>query len=102
MPGILPSLTIQEALDVTRIYSVADMLPADEPLIRQRPFRSPHHTVSYAGLVGGGRWPKPGEISLAFCALLLGRRGENPDPLTPPRPSSPTERLARCRPRQRV
>ena len=51
MPGILPSLTIEEALDVTRIYSVADMLSADEPLIRRRPFRSPHHTVSYAGLI---------------------------------------------------
>ena len=71
MPGILPRLTIEEALDVTRIYSVADQLPADEPLIRSRPFRAPHHTVSYAGLVGGGRWPKPGEISLAHRGVLF-------------------------------
>jgi magnesium chelatase family protein len=71
MPGILPRLTIQEALEVTRIYSVADQLSSDEPLIRHRPFRAPHHTVSYAGLVGGGRWPKPGEISLAHRGVLF-------------------------------
>jgi magnesium chelatase family protein len=70
MPGILPQMTIDEALDVTRIYSVADHLSADEPLIRFRPFRAPHHTVSYAGLIGGGRWPKPGEISLAHLGVL--------------------------------
>jgi magnesium chelatase family protein len=71
MPGILPKLTIEEALDVTRIYSVADQLSPDEPLVRYRPFRAPHHTVSYAGLVGGGRWPKPGEISLAHRGVLF-------------------------------
>jgi magnesium chelatase family protein len=71
MPSILPGLTIDEALDVTRIYSVADALPPDEPLIRHRPFRAPHHTISYAGLVGGGRWPKPGEISLAHRGILF-------------------------------
>lgn len=71
MPGILPKLTIEEALDVTRIYSVADALSPDEPLVRHRPFRAPHHTVSYAGLVGGGRWPKPGEISLAHRGVLF-------------------------------
>ncbi|NJN97661.1 MAG: YifB family Mg chelatase-like AAA ATPase [Anaerolineales bacterium] len=71
MPGILPKLTIAEALDVTRIYSVADQLSPDEPLVRHRPFRAPHHTVSYAGLVGGGRWPKPGEISLAHRGILF-------------------------------
>lgn len=71
MPGILPRLTVEEALDVTRIYSVADQLPPDEPVVRYRPFRSPHHTVSYAGLIGGGRWPKPGEISLAHRGVLF-------------------------------
>lgn len=71
MPGILPSLDIEEALDVTRIYSVADQLSPDEPLVRHRPFRAPHHTVSYAGLIGGGRWPKPGEISLAHRGVLF-------------------------------
>ncbi|UCC89999.1 MAG: YifB family Mg chelatase-like AAA ATPase, partial [Anaerolineales bacterium] len=71
MPSILPGLTLDEALDITRIYSVADALPPDEPLIRHRPFRAPHHTISYAGLVGGGRWPKPGEISLAHRGILF-------------------------------
>jgi len=71
MPGILPRMSIDEALDVTRIYSVADQLPADVPLIRNRPFRSPHHTISHAGLVGGGNWPHPGEISLAHRGVLF-------------------------------
>jgi magnesium chelatase family protein len=71
LPSILPNMTIDEALDVTRIYSVADQLPADTPLIRQRPFRSPHHTISHAGLVGGGNWPHPGEISLAHRGVLF-------------------------------
>lgn len=71
MPGILPRLTIDEALDVTRIYSVADQLPQDAPLVRVRPFRAPHHTISHAGLVGGGNWPHPGEISLAHRGVLF-------------------------------
>ncbi len=71
MPGILPEMTIEESLDVTRIYSVADALPAGIPLIRQRPFRAPHHTISHAGLVGGGNWPHPGEISLAHHGVLF-------------------------------
>ena len=71
LPSILPKLTLREALDITRIYSVADALPAGEPLVRTRPFRSPHHTISHAGLVGGGRWPKPGEISLAHNGVLF-------------------------------
>ncbi len=71
LPGILPELTLEEALEVTRIYSVADMLPADTPLVRQRPFRAPHHTISHAGLVGGGRLPRPGEISLAHRGVLF-------------------------------
>jgi magnesium chelatase family protein len=71
VPGILPRMTIEEALDVTRIYSVADQLPSEVPLIRRRPFRAPHHTISHAGLVGGGNWPHPGEISLAHRGVLF-------------------------------
>lgn len=71
LPSILPRLTLSEALDVTRIYSVAGALPEGQPLIRTRPFRAPHHTISHAGLVGGGRWPRPGEISLAHRGVLF-------------------------------
>jgi len=71
MPSILPKMTIDEALDVTRIYSVADALPPDVPLLRSRPFRAPHHTISHAGLVGGGHIPHPGEVSLAHRGVLF-------------------------------
>lgn len=71
LPSILPQLTIDESLDVTRIYSVADQLPEGVPWIRSRPFRAPHHTISHAGLVGGGNWPHPGEISLAHRGVLF-------------------------------
>jgi magnesium chelatase family protein len=71
LPGILPEMSIEESLDVTRIFSVADQLPAGTPLIKHRPFRSPHHTISHAGLVGGGNIPKPGEISLAHRGVLF-------------------------------
>jgi len=71
LPSILPSMTIDEALEVTRVYSVADQLPPDTPLMQYRPFRSPHHTISHAGLVGGGNWPNPGEISLAHRGVLF-------------------------------
>jgi magnesium chelatase family protein len=59
LPGFLPEMSIEESLDVTRIYSVADQLPAGTPLIRHRPFRAPHHIIGHAGLVGGGNIPKP-------------------------------------------
>ncbi len=71
MPSILPTLSLEEALEVTRVYSVADQLSGDMPLIRVRPFRAPHHTISNAGLVGGGNWPRPGEISLAHRGVLF-------------------------------
>ncbi len=71
MPSILPHMTVEESLEVTKIYSVAGLLPPETPLIRHRPFRAPHHTISHAGLVGGGHWPRPGEISLAHRGVLF-------------------------------
>jgi len=71
LPSILPPMTTDEALEVTKIYSVSGLLPPDTPLLKQRPFRSPHYTVSNAGLVGGGHWPKPGEISLSHRGVLF-------------------------------
>lgn len=64
-------MSLEAALEVTRIYSIADQLPADEPLLRARPLRAPHHTISHAGLVGGVNWPQPGEISLAHRGVLF-------------------------------
>jgi len=69
--SILPPLSLEEALEVTKIYSISDMLPSDTPLMRLRPFRAPHHTISHAGLVGGGNMPHPGEISLAHRGVLF-------------------------------
>lgn len=70
-PSIMPRMSLHEALEVTKIYSVAGMLPPETPLLLQRPFRAPHHTTSYVALVGGGRWPKPGEVSLAHRGVLF-------------------------------
>ena len=71
MPGILPSLTMEESLEVSSIYSVAGLLSSQQPLIRNRPFRAPHHTISPSALAGGGRIPRPGEISLATGGILF-------------------------------
>ena len=71
LPSILPDMTRGEALEVTQIYSVLGMLSEKEPLVMQRPFRSPHHTISSMGLTGGGTNPKPGEISMAHKGVLF-------------------------------
>jgi magnesium chelatase family protein len=71
IPSILPPLSVEEALEVTRIHSVAGMLKSDLPLMVHRPFRAPHHTASSAGLLGGGTHPQPGEVSLAHRGVLF-------------------------------
>jgi len=71
LPSILPSMTDEEILEVTKIYSVAGLLPPDQPLANLRPFRAPHHTTSSVALVGGGTFPKPGEITLSHRGVLF-------------------------------
>ncbi|MGE5573715.1 MAG: YifB family Mg chelatase-like AAA ATPase [Bacteroidota bacterium] len=71
MPSILPPLTWEEALEVTRVYSAAGLLPTGSSVVSTRPFRNPHHTISAPGLIGGGRVPRPGEISLAHRGVLF-------------------------------
>ncbi len=71
LPGILPELTIEQALEVTRIHSVAGLLPPGRPLVDRPPFRAPHHTTSTAAIVGGGTGPRPGEATLAHRGVLF-------------------------------
>lgn len=71
IPSILPDLTFEEALEITKIYSISGLLPKNKPIITQRPYRSPHHTISPNSLIGGGRIPKPGEVSLANYGVLF-------------------------------
>src|SRR5436190_1659035 len=71
LPTILPRMSLEEALETTKIHSVAGTLPLGESLVARRPFRSPHHTISDAGLIGGGSYPRPGEVSLAHGGVLF-------------------------------
>ncbi len=71
IPTILPPMAFEEALETTKIHSVAGIIPKDKALITERPFRSPHHTVSDAALVGGGSFPRPGEVSFAHYGVLI-------------------------------
>ena len=71
MPSILPDMSFEEALEVTKVHSIAGVLPKNTPIISQRPFRSPHHTVSSVSLSGGGTMPRPGELSLAHNGILF-------------------------------
>ncbi len=71
LPSILPPLSFEEALETTKIHSVAGLLGRSHALVSQRPFRSPHHTISDAGLIGGGSYPRPGEVSLATNGILF-------------------------------
>jgi len=71
LPTILPQMTVEEAIEVTKIYSAVGLLNPDDPLIKQRPFRSPHHTASTASIIGGGNNARPGEISLAHNGVLF-------------------------------
>ena len=71
IPSILPDLTFEESLEITKIHSIAGLLSKDTPILLTRPFRSPHHTVTINSLIGGGKIPKPGEISLAHFGVLF-------------------------------
>jgi magnesium chelatase family protein len=71
LPSILPPLTTEEILEVSKVYSVSGLLSEERPLIRERPFRAPHHTSSAVALVGGGQWPRPGEVSLSHRGVLF-------------------------------
>ena len=71
IPGILPKMSLEESFETTRIHSVAGLVKPDESLVKRRPFRSPHHTISDIGLIGGSANPNPGEVSLSHNGVLF-------------------------------
>jgi magnesium chelatase family protein len=71
LPGILPRMTLEESVEITKIYSVAGLMKGKSSLAVERPFRAPHHTISHAGLIGGGSVPRPGEVSLSHLGVLF-------------------------------
>ena len=71
IPTVMPKLSYEEKLELTKIYSISGLLGENEPFIEKRPFRMPYHAVTPAALLGGGHIPKPGEISLAHCGVLF-------------------------------
>ena len=71
LPGIMPVLDLEECLEITRVYSICGMLSEEQPIVTQRPFRAPHHTITATALTGGGRIPTPGEITLASKGVLF-------------------------------
>ena len=71
LPGILPPLTQDEALEVTKVYSIAGLLKNNKGMLRERPFRSPHHTITLSALIGGGMVPVPGEVTLSHNGVLF-------------------------------
>ena len=71
IPSILPPLSLNESLETTKIFSILGLLPNNESIIKNRPFRSPHHTVSDIALIGGGSFPRPGEVSMAHNGVLF-------------------------------